>query len=82
MNCAKEADFAAEPFGYEAVVNPGPITDFSNAKLIGGSGDEHFLGSFKEEVHSLFPSSPDSFHHLFRGHETSVPASNSVSSGY
>jgi hypothetical protein len=46
VNCAKEADFAAEPFGYEAVVNPGPITDFSNAKLIRGSGDEHFLCSF------------------------------------
>jgi hypothetical protein len=46
VNCAKQADFAAEPFGYEAVVNPSPITDFSNAKLIRGSGDEHFLCSF------------------------------------
>jgi hypothetical protein len=46
VNCTKQANLAAEPFGHEAVVNPGPITDFSNAKLIRGSGDEHFLCGF------------------------------------
>jgi hypothetical protein len=43
VNCTKQANLAAEPFGHEAVVNLGPFTDFSNAKIIRGSGDEHFL---------------------------------------
>jgi hypothetical protein len=65
VNCSKEANLAAEPFGHEAVVNPGPIANIPNAKFVRGCGEEHFLGGFKEEVHSFLSSSSDSFHYFF-----------------
>jgi hypothetical protein len=65
VNCTEKADLTAEPFGHETVVNPGPIANIPDAKIVWGSGIEHFLGGFKQEVHSFLSSSSDSFHYFF-----------------